>query len=327
MDKLFQTGQTPLVSVVIPVYNAEAYLRECLESLRNQTYFNWECILVDDGSTDGSNIICDEYRTNDSRFVVVHQDNKGVSTARNTGIECVSGKFCMFIDSDDLIDLRFLETAVALMEKYNPDIVQFAYTRNINQLGTRKDDKDKAFYSDRQIRDDILKFNLIFPTVWGKLYRSDLIHGLKFNVECSVLEDVEFLTRVMCNTTVFNDTLIAYYYRKTPGSLITQGLTWKELIGSIASHNACIENLKEEDSELFGRAITFKYTSLFNWLIRTAKFNNWKDFYLRIREETIKDRFLIISSKHISYRVKAILLANAVSPTIAHMIISTVLFL
>ena len=95
-----------MISVVIPVYNTEAYLKECIDSVLHQTYSDLQVILVDDGSTDGSGVVCDEYAQNDSRVIVVHQSNQGVSAARNKALEYVKGQWVSFIDSDDWLELN-----------------------------------------------------------------------------------------------------------------------------------------------------------------------------------------------------------------------------
>ena len=95
------------ISVIIPVYNVEKYLKRCLDSVINQTYKNLEIILVDDGSTDNSGKICDEYAKNDKRIIVIHKENGGVSVARNIGLDICTGDYVNFIDSDDWIDLKF----------------------------------------------------------------------------------------------------------------------------------------------------------------------------------------------------------------------------
>ena len=99
----------PLVSVIIPVYNVEKYLRRCLDSVLAQTYTNFEAILVDDGSTDDSGAICDEYAARDNRFVVIHKQNEGVSIARLTAFEHSKGEFITFIDSDDSINFNYID--------------------------------------------------------------------------------------------------------------------------------------------------------------------------------------------------------------------------
>lgn len=99
----------PLISVIVPVYNSEKFISNCLESIKRQTYLNWECIVVDDGSTDNSGIICDQYTEIDKRFTVIHKINSGVSNARNTGINKAKGRFITFVDSDDYIESEYLE--------------------------------------------------------------------------------------------------------------------------------------------------------------------------------------------------------------------------
>ena len=96
-------NQNPLISIIIPVYNVEDYIRPCLDSILAQTYTNFEAILVDDGSKDGSGRICDEYAEKDSRFIVVHKENGGVSSARNKGLEIAKGEWVLFCDSDDTL--------------------------------------------------------------------------------------------------------------------------------------------------------------------------------------------------------------------------------
>ena len=112
-----------LISVIVPVYNAEKYLRECLDSIVNQTYKNIEIILVDDGSTDGSGAICDEYADKDVRIKVYHIPNGGASNARNLGIDNADGEYLMFVDSDDIILPYVVERAIKLALEHNADIV------------------------------------------------------------------------------------------------------------------------------------------------------------------------------------------------------------
>ena len=117
------------ISIVIPVYNVERYLSECLNSIVDQDYTNWEAILVDDGSTDQSGSICDAYAQNDKRFVVIHQENKGAACAKNTGLDHVSGEFVAFIDSDDYIDSDWLQISISTAKKYNADVVEFGFDK------------------------------------------------------------------------------------------------------------------------------------------------------------------------------------------------------
>lgn len=114
-----------LISVIIPVYNVETYLRECVESVLKQTYQNFEIILVDDGSTDSSGNICDEYAGNDERICVIHQKNSGPSKTRNTGLENAAGEYIYFLDSDDYININALELLVNTAKSNDADLVFF----------------------------------------------------------------------------------------------------------------------------------------------------------------------------------------------------------
>ena len=109
----------PLLSVIIPVYKVEKYLRQCVDSVINQTYKNLEIILVDDGSPDNCGKICDEYAEKDKRVKVIHQLNKGLSGARNTGTEQASGEYIAFVDSDDWLDVHMYEDLFGVLNKYN----------------------------------------------------------------------------------------------------------------------------------------------------------------------------------------------------------------
>ena len=111
-----------LISVIVPVYNVEKYLPQCLNSIINQTYKNIEVVLVDDGSTDDSGNICEEYKKNDERIIVVHQKNSGLSAARNVGIEISTGEYITFIDSDDYISPDYIENLYSALEQYSADI-------------------------------------------------------------------------------------------------------------------------------------------------------------------------------------------------------------
>ena len=111
-----------LVSVIVPVYNVSPYLREAIDSVINQTYKELEIIIVDDGSTDGSGAICEEYASSDSRIKLIHQSNRGLSGARNTGLECATGDFVAFVDSDDSISPVFIETLVNALSSASASI-------------------------------------------------------------------------------------------------------------------------------------------------------------------------------------------------------------
>lgn len=124
-NSMLNNEQAPTISIIIPVYKVEKYLSKCLDSIAAQTFTDWECILIDDGSPDASGKICDEYAQKDSRFVVIHKKNAGVSAARNDGLKNARGKWISFFDSDDTIDKETYEDSLKVAEEKNADLVQW----------------------------------------------------------------------------------------------------------------------------------------------------------------------------------------------------------
>ena len=190
-------GSAPLISVVIPVFNVEKYLRENLDSILAQTEKNFEVICVDDGSTDASGRILDEYAQKDGRIIPIHQENKGCGAARNIGMLSVRGKYVIFLDADDLFRDTMLEKTVAKAEETGADLVAFNFSRfdesghEKNCTGFHADWIEGKVFNYRQCPDRIM--SVVNPTPWNRLYRTDFIrkHGLKFD-EISSSEDISF---------------------------------------------------------------------------------------------------------------------------------------
>ena len=130
--------ENPVISVIVPVYNTAQWLPRCLDSIRAQTFDNWECLLVDDGSSDGSGAICDEYAMRDPRFVVIHKANGGVSSARNAGLAAARGSYIQFVDSDDHIDGRLLACALAWQQTEPDAMVVWTWTSSEEQFAATR---------------------------------------------------------------------------------------------------------------------------------------------------------------------------------------------
>ena len=125
--------KNPYLSIIIPVYNVEQYLKKCLESVLNQTYQEFECILVDDGSTDASGRICDEFAISDSRITVIHKENGGLVSVRKAGLKNASGRFIGCVDSDDWVEPDYFEKLLKMQKKYDADIVAGNLFRDIGE--------------------------------------------------------------------------------------------------------------------------------------------------------------------------------------------------
>lgn len=213
------------ISVVIPVYNVEKYLSECLDSVIYQTYKNLQIILVDDGSTDSSGKICDEYAEKDDRITVVHQSNAGAGAAKNTGLELIDGDYFSIIDSDDYIELDMYEKMVNSLEKYNSDIAQCLF-RNVfvNDSFDRKY-KIKGNYPKILTSKNFLKeylYDWKYAIFWNKLFKKSLLQNIKFPVGRKI--DDEFFTyKLVCNAKkVVNIDNILYNYRMRKTSVMNE---------------------------------------------------------------------------------------------------------
>jgi len=182
-EYVFMFGRTlcePLITVIVPVYNVELYLKKCIDSIVNQTYRNLEIILVDDGSTDSCPKICDEYAKKDTRITVYHKENGGLSDARNYGIDRSTGAFLTFIDSDDYIDNTYVKYLYGLLNKYNTKIssclckIVFKDKIQEKKCDVKEEIVDQKDYLGRMCYDSTL-----FPA-WGKMYAKELFEGIRY---------------------------------------------------------------------------------------------------------------------------------------------------
>lgn len=212
----------PLISIIVPVYKVEPYLRECLDSIVNQTYRNLEIILVDDGSPDRSGEICDGYAAADKRITVIHQENKGVSAARNAALDIARGDYIQFVDSDDRIEKNTCETVLHIAEEQHADIVVFGFkvyflsgeTRNV---GTgRCGALDKSAMMGRLIDVDIMN------SLLNKLYSRELFNGIRMT-KGRIYEDMDIMYKIIHRSCVIHlMDAILYHYCHREGSLTTQ---------------------------------------------------------------------------------------------------------
>ena len=181
------------ISVIVPVYNVEQYLKPCLESLIAQTFENWEAICIDDGATDGSGKILDDFAASDSRFKVIHKKNGGVSAARNDGLAAASAPYITMIDSDDYFDSNLLQELYDAASASNSDLV-CCKMKKVYPNGRVKDEKT-IFPSGEHAAtpENIFKFRMRGPV--GKLYKRDIIekHHLRFPIGISICEDDVFV--------------------------------------------------------------------------------------------------------------------------------------
>lgn len=205
----------PLISIIIPIYKVEPYLRRCLDSIVNQTYTNLEIILVDDGSPDGCPHICDEYAAKDNRIVAIHKKNGGLSDARNAGLDICKGEYISFIDSDDWVDEKYIEILLDLAIKENADI---AIGENIQTSGicNKLNNISKTqIYSSKEALYHLFTHNHIAFTIsCGKLYKKELFSNLHFPI--GKFHEDEFTTYILLYRSkeiVYTNRILYYYFR------------------------------------------------------------------------------------------------------------------
>ncbi len=221
----------PLISVIVPVYQVVPYLQHCIESIINQTYHNLEIILVDDGSTDGSGELCDKYASRDYRIKVIHQENGGLSEARNRGIDISKGEYLSFVDSDDWIDERFIEAMYEISVEAKSDIVQCAFQNIIDEcLCKEKREGNYTVYSAKDF--SIATYTLLSwkcNVVWNKLYKASLFDAIRYPV--GKIHEDEFITYKLiwrANSIAVTNTRL-YFYRQRTDSIMGEPYSLRRL--------------------------------------------------------------------------------------------------
>lgn len=211
------------ISIIVPVYNADEYLDRCLHSILDQEFTSYEVILVDDGSTDASWLICDRYSSTDPRFITLHQPNKGVSSARNAGINMAQGEYVMFLDADDALLPDALESMVASVN--GEDVVVGGYGVFINNVPSSEvmpaaTVSYKGHDYARFFEENLLPDCELLDAPWAKLFRTKAIRRIRFNEDMDYAEDKLFVFEVLSKcTSILTVSKAVYGYYRRPGSL------------------------------------------------------------------------------------------------------------
>ena len=238
---------SPEVSIIIPVYNAEKYLFECLDSIRNQKFINFEVLIIDDGSIDGSRKIISEFVKMDLRFNYFYQDNQGVSTARNNGLKNVNGEYIIFIDSDDKCEPNYIHGLVqGLNQQY--DFVSSGYTfyNQENKSIERRIPKRLGEISKSEFLMAVLNELSVYSFLWNKIFRMSIINEffLKFDETISYGEDLLFIIIYLKNSeSCFIIGEANYVYRRHESST-TSNITNKGLRSKLTFLDAMDKSLK-----------------------------------------------------------------------------------
>jgi glycosyltransferase involved in cell wall biosynthesis len=301
----------PLVSIILPVFNVEQWIEDCVRSLMEQTYQFWEAIFVIDGSLDGSASICNRYALHDSRIKVIHQENSGQGAARNYGVTKANGKYLLFLDPDDLITKNGLEMMVSRAEDVNADIVVADfYTFEDGHSPAKFHDNagdyfNKVFgdyptiFNRDDIDDDIFYNSLYFMVVWMKLFRAEVWskanisapHGMTMGEDFTTVKHMVFASKKI--TTV---NAIIVNYRKRKGSATTQRSV--KSYGIFQAYHVALDmynelNIGKHEIAYLHKCFMYWYLNHLYDFTPVAEFSK---FYKRIRSELkLWDRSLLNS--------------------------------
>jgi glycosyltransferase EpsJ len=298
-----------LVSIIVPVYNAEGNIKRCIESILQQSYKNIQLILINDGSTDKSLDICNYFKSIDNRIIVINKQNEGVSATRNSGINLAEGDYIGFVDSDDYIEKEMYETMLNQIRKNNSQAcVLMEYT--INSFA-----KHRSHYNNNVIdgKDAVsYLFSLSFPTsCWAYLYKKDIVKNNYLNEEVHFFEDFEFNFRALQSShriSLCYERL--YNYITNEESINSQKINDKR-ITSLNIYNDIIEDMKDKDNrQLIKQASFFRVAFLIGIILSLSRSNKEAEqkYYSIVHENAkgmIKD---ILFSFYVPLKYKIVIL-------------------
>lgn len=298
----------PLISVVVPIYNVEKYLEECVQSILRQTYRNLEIILVDDESPDSCGILCDDFQKKDNRIRVIHKKNGGLSDARNAGIEIAGGEYITFVDSDDYLDCGFIEELYKSIREGHYDIA-ISKMKRTNQRNEEIKEKEinKIALNAEAALNKMLYGKLFSTSACGKLYKMSLFMDIRFPYG-KFSEDLFTIYQVFLKSdrVVFIDYIGYYYYYREEGSLVVSKYNIKQLEAFEA-----MEEIKSKIGGMnqFKKAISSQYINIiFDIALRNPKLQEFKNN--KIQENLKSNRRIVLFDSQAPLRLRCFALLS-----------------
>ena len=283
-----------MLTLSIPVYNMEQYLPRCMETMLAQTCQDFEILLVDDGSTDNSGQMCDDYAAKHSDFIrVVHKENGGLSSARNAGIDAAKGKYIIFPDPDDWVEPDYVEKLLEYRQQFDADLVCTGYFVDAeNNCIPAKQDQLPMTLSGTEAQKALILPPQMSGFAWNKLYRLDLIrkHGLRFLDDVGITEDLDFAYRYLafCRTVCFAPSARTYHYFQRDGAATRSDFSQRKL-DSLRTYEKIIADCEHTMPDLAQAAKDEICTTAVNliWMYQNSKIEDTeakKILLCRIRE-------------------------------------------
>lgn len=310
------------VSVIIPVYNVEKYLPRCIKSVLDQTYQDLEIILVDDGTKDNSGIMCDEYATKDNRIRVIHKENGGLSSARNSGIEIATGDAVFFLDSDDYLSTECIEKMVYLMEENDADIsiIQMKYIpENQNDECAEKEIENVVVMNSEKAIEESLYQRLYTCCAPAKLYKRDVVGNIRFPLG-RISEDLATCHLFLNNANkIVYSNYYGYYYRQHESSIMhvfnpkrMDALEWAQAIE---------EFCKKNYPDILGASYCRTFNVAVHLLLDLPSGGEVHDMYYPILWEDVKrTRIKTLLDKNVRNREKAAALLSFLGEKVLKMV-------
>ena len=309
-----------LISVIMPVYKTEeSHLRKAIESVINQSYRKLEIVLVDDGSPDQCGAICDAYAGTDNRIRVIHKKNGGVSSARNCGLETVTGDYIFFVDSDDTLKGNAIEVLFAIVQKTNADIV-ICSCKHVKEKNDDNAIYDGAYQCLKTVESaeaiknlsyNIHVFDELEPTaVWGKLYKKSAVQNLRFNEKMNVGEDFVFNYFAICKAKVVTYcNLKLYNYNFVETSLMNNKIYSPKLMRSFEELVKFAESQK--NSEYFDEVIVRSVNVAFTIYLKTPEKQSIEKN--EIEEYIVKYRSSVLTNTKTNIKIRVPLVISTIS--------------
>lgn len=311
-----------MISVIVPIYNVEKYLTACIRSITEQTYTDLQILLIDDGSTDQSGMICDAFAEKDSRIKVLHVENRGVSAARNTGIEMAEGEWTAFVDGDDIVHPELLARLLETAERTGADVCKCGYV-NIHSK-----ESEKTFLANPCARDGRIKIvyppeylqqiinGMESPEVWRSLFQTEALKKCRFDIGY-ISQDYLYqvlITPYIKRSVYIHD--ILYGYRKRPGSATTTD-TLEQSRRSMSAFELRNRHIQSLYPDLIGMSKAGLMAVMLDWYIKTEDWDreSKKEFHRFTKEIRKRNRLTLreLADKRIPARRRMIVLLSMIS--------------
>ena len=320
---------TPLISIIVPVYNVEKYLKRCVDSLLQQTYKNIEIILVDDGSPDNCGIICDDYANKHDNIKILHQKNQGLSAARNNGVKISRGEYISFVDSDDYVITEYIEILYSALIQYGADISAAGIFYVTNEKVSPSEPPEKV-YSDLLTKEKMIfkmyHYEGTNDACWGKLYKRSIIEDNPFPVG-KMYEDLITVGKIVseCDKIAYSSKCI-YYYVKCENSILNSKLTQKHIDDGIDAAKQLVVLIQEKMPSEVSTAIYKFCSKIYNYMPRMLGDSDFeRQTYKRLQMEIAPYIMPLLKDRTVSlgFKLKCFLL-KSVSYTVYCSILKTV---